>query len=218
MTNIEFDHLVPDLLHMFLRISDKLLALLIDIDLENLDSQFRLNLEDINSKPNFKKFIDFLEIQCNISNSFKQENKKFTLRSLVGPEMIRIYENLDLVSMFPQLDNVQNKNILMNEFFSIYTMVKLYQLDAEQVRVRTKNWLELFLRCYQIVHVTPYIHCFAIHLHQFVRLYGDINLFNQQGMEKYNDFSTIHYFRSTNKCKYSYLHQLLIKKSRLESF
>ncbi len=39
------------------------------------------------------------------------------------------------------------------------------------------------------------------HLHEFVELYGDVNLFNQQGLEKLNDQTTTQFFRGTNKKK-----------------
>ena len=43
------------------------------------------------------------------------------------------------------------------------------------------------------------MHCFAHHLYEMVERHGDISLYTMQGLEKLNDFTTQHYFNSTNK-------------------
>jgi hypothetical protein len=43
------------------------------------------------------------------------------------------------------------------------------------------------------------MHTFVSHLHEFVRLYEDVNQFTTQGLEKMNDLCTGYYFRSNNK-------------------
>ena len=48
------------------------------------------------------------------------------------------------------------------------------------------KWVELFCSIYQTKHVTPYIHALAMHVHEFLNLYGSLSKFSQQGLEKLN--------------------------------
>ena len=59
------------------------------------------------------------------------------------------------------------------------------------------------------------MHTFVSHLHEFVRLYEDVNQFTTQGLEKMNDLCTGYYFRSNNK-RDNPLVQLLHKRNRIE--
>ena len=95
--------------------------------------------------------------------------------------------------------------------------VKEVKVEPNDLKARTKDWLELFLTVYNKTTVTPYMHAFVFHLHEFVHLYKDINAFNCQGLEKLNDISTGHYFKSTNKSN-RYLTQILQKITRLSNF
>ena len=101
------------------------------------------------------------------------------------------------------------------DFYEILNLVKAVELDATQLKQRTHQWLELFLSVYSKSSVTPYMHAFVAHLHEFVHLYKDINAFNCQGLEKLNDISTVQYFKGTNK-KETALHQMLKKRNRIE--
>ena len=48
-----------------------------------------------------------------------------------------------------------------------------------------------------------------------IKIHGDISLFSMQGLEKMNDFTTQHYFSSTNRHK-DFLIQLLEKNNRMD--
>ena len=100
------------------------------------------------------------------------------------------------------------------QFWNIYNDVKENLLTPLEIKERTAFWLALFLQVYFAEKITPYIHAFVHHLHEFVELYGDVNLFNQQGLEKLNDQTTTQFFRGTNKKEY--LKQLLNKRNRME--
>ena len=69
---------------------------------------------------------------------------------------------------------------------------------------------------YQTKHVTPYAHAFAVHVPEFVGTHGNISKFCQQGLEKLNDVTTLHYLRGTNHKKREALVQMLQKRNRLE--
>lgn len=60
------------------------------------------------------------------------------------------------------------------------------------------------------------MHIFSSHLDEFVKIHGDVNKFNIQGLEKLNDITTIQYHKSTSKHPKLYLKQLLNKRNRIE--
>ena len=59
------------------------------------------------------------------------------------------------------------------------------------------------------------MHIFVSHLHEFVYLYGEINLFTCQGNEKLNDLMKTYWFRSNNKNGKDLI-QLMEKRNRIE--
>jgi hypothetical protein len=88
-------------------------------------------------------------------------------------------------------------------------------LTSDLIKNKTKQWMVDFIAVYEHVDFTPYIHAFCSHLHEFVEIHGDINVFNQEGMEKHNHNTTKIYHNSTNK-KESKCFQIQKKKNRLE--
>ena len=90
------------------------------------------------------------------------------------------------------------------------------ECDATAFDLRAKTWVRLFTTVYQSKDVTPYMHAFAMHVSEFLRLYGNIVMFTQQGLEKLNDVTTVHFQRSSNHREYEALKQLLEKRNRIE--
>ena len=82
-----------------------------------------------------------------------------------------------------------------------------------------KAWVGDFCSLYQTKHVTPYVHALAMHVPQFIELYGNLTKFTEQGLEKLNDLTTQHYLRSTNHKdkEMDSLQQLILKRNRLEN-
>jgi len=60
------------------------------------------------------------------------------------------------------------------------------------------DWLRNFLDVYQATNVTPYVHLLSCHIPEFIKKYGTIAPFSQQGLEQLNDIITKDYYRSTN--------------------
>ena len=73
--------------------------------------------------------------------------------------------------------------------------------DVEVLKTKTLQFLELLLVSFESKEITPYLHILVAHLHEFKALHGSVNNFNQQGLEKLNDRTTMEYFRATNKNK-----------------
>ena len=216
-----FDHIpfyryIIDTLHLFLRVTDKLSSLLFGdlIEQDGSDSNY---LQE--------QYIKFLSDTCRISNpTFLDKTGKIQLRDLVGEEMRRVYKNFEkLLTIFGSHHKIDIIVKIWQDFFEIYENVKQNNLTSNNLQIKTLTWLETFLSKYSHVHITPYMHAFVYHLHQFVKLYDNINAFNLQGMEKKNDILTCQYYRGTNRHLKNnkqhtndYLNQLLIKSNRLD--
>jgi len=65
-------------------------------------------------------------------------------------------------------------------------------------------------------NVTPYVHALANHVSEFLQLYGSLVPYNQQELEKLNDFTTKDYQRRSNQRDVEALKQILEKKNRNE--
>lgn len=141
------------------------------------------------------------------------------MNSLTGINRNKIFERMKLKNLFESnLKNCDKIDEIWSKFYTIYTSLKKDTIpDADQIKLSTSEWLNLFLSIYQRNDVTPYIHAFTNHLHQFVSRNININHFNLEGLEKLNDFTTCDYFRATNKRKNS-SEQILKKRCRIEYF
>ncbi len=62
--------------------------------------------------------------------------------------------------------------------------VKNQLYSPETIKIETIKWLSLYISIYGPYCITPYIHIFACHLHEFTAVFDNINDFNQQGFEK----------------------------------
>ena len=88
--------------------------------------------------------------------------------------------------------------------------------------------LQIWLQAYLFINeknrnsntISPYIHVFVYHIPQLIEIHHDLNIFNTQGLEKLNDFSTQYYHSCTNKQneKKEYLNQLFKKQNRMEFY
>jgi hypothetical protein len=111
--------------------------------------------------------------------------------------------------------------MVWKDFYKILNIVKENKdvVKSEEIASMTANWLKNYLNFHFEKTVTPYIHVFCNHLHEFINVHGDVNVFNLEGLEKLNDISTIEFFRSSNRWlerKSNFLIQIIKRRSRLE--
>lgn len=234
-----FDHVIPDLLHAFLRISQKLMELLLQ-KIEHLDGKFDA---DLNKNFVLKRLIDFLENVCKFKKPYKIKDGRIELKEFYGSQYEIIFSNIKLDTILPHEPEevkdycIKMQNILTG-FYSIYCHLKypvpkekkmrkqeINRLDyieeeeiltSELLKNKTHEWFKLFRSYYHGDVVTPYIHIFVSHFHEFLEMHGDLNLFNQEGLEKLNFDVRQIYRKSTNK-KEGYIDQILKKISRIEN-
>ena len=95
---------VPDILHLFLRISDVLMNLLI-VELRRLDGLDKANPKLLGQENTdyVTKYEKFLNEECKISFHFytDKDSNKVKWRNLVGPEKIKLFTKIVIPELFP---------------------------------------------------------------------------------------------------------------------
>ena len=213
---IPHNRVVIDPLHLFLRISDNLINLLIT-ELRRIDG--------ISAKKGknslLAKYETFLCEECKIPfqwYTLKDTKKSLEWRDLTGPEKPRLFQHINIPRLFPEIKEKKTIQELWDKFYDMYMSIISENPSADTLKKDTQAWVMKYLRVYQTKNVTPYIHAFAMHIHEFVDLYGSLAPFSQQALEKLNDITTIQYMRATNRhhTKERALRQIVLKRNRME--
>ena len=214
--SVPITHVVIDSLHLFLRVADVLINLLI-MDLQRADGirNSRIDKIDRTKESCIIVYERFLNEQCRISFQWYTSNSKLECRDLTGPEKTRLFATINIPALFPSIQRNDDIQRLWTDFWKLVQLLKA-DCDDHVFKSEAHKWLELFCSIYQTKHVTPYIHALAMHVHEFLNLYGSLSKFSQQGLEKLNDTTTLHYFRGTNHKKEDALYQILQKRNRPE--
>ena len=217
--SIPLTRVIPDSLHMFLRIADQLVGHLI-AKLREYDNE--LVSHQANHRQNIAKFEEFVQ-SLNIEWRFiVDKSGKMNYRDFTGPEHWRILNSIDLdhflaCAPFKKLASLKE---LWRTFKS--PMIEISNLGNENhvavsaYEKRARDWLKLFCNIFPSKDVTPYMHILANHVVESVRLHGNISNFNQQGLEKLNDSITGWFFRGTNHKNNHALIQIIKKQNRIE--
>lgn len=147
-----------------------------------------------------------------------KETKKLKSRDLTGPEKMKLFRNIDFTQILPNHSKSADILQLWTQFMSITDMLSSSNLNQsiEQFQQKSKAFMDQFLQLYHTKHVTPYMHALLWHVPEFLKLYGQICSFTQQGFEKLNDKTTKDFFRSTNQRGLDALTQIVQKRNRME--
>lgn len=213
ITSIPFHRIVVDMLHLFLRITDVLVDLFV-INLKELDG-YQQNKLNLDAQPHFNGFLVDLVEQYNIKSPFLIENKDIKVRDFQGPEKEKLFSDFDLKKYAKGNEKIKKINQLWLDFYSMYTQIKKKELKHLDVKTKTKDWLLAFAAIYDAKHITPNIHIFVNHVHEFIDKYSDVNQFNVEGLEKLNHMTHSQVFRATNNSA-DYLKQIMRKRNRME--
>jgi hypothetical protein len=231
---VEFDCIVIDTLHLFLRVTDKLFKILVN-ELNTADSN---EDKDLDKRPMLKIYLDFLEKKVNLTRPYYQKRDEVTgktaviLRNLNGNERLKVFKILfengkDFSDIFQSssIDFTTLSSVFI-KFMNTFETLKNFNADdftmqkVESLKNDLLEWLEWFQLLNTDGEITPYIHAFTMHTPELLILHKNINLFNVQGLEKLNDITTKIYHKNTNKQKTDkkYLTQLLNKRNRMEFY
>ena len=143
---IPIQHVVIDSLHLFLRIADVLINLLIrDLIVDGIDKATGADLDKTNAT-NVKAYAQFLNGPCKIRFHWyvDKDTKKLKWRDLTGPEKNRLFKNMDVPVMFPALQHKQQIQQLWSEFFTLINLLGNTVCDAVESERRVKAWVQLF--------------------------------------------------------------------------
>ena len=224
---IPLHNVVIDNLHMFLRVSDVLVNLLL-VDLKRADAIEKLNKfskfdsEKYKHLDAYQKFVSGLGVP-GYKFRIGQNSKQLKIRSLTGPERLKVFKHIIIQQLLPKEDPSERarKQVLWNELLELHeTFSKrpedVTAADIDSFDLKSKEWVRKFTQVYHSDKVTPYIHAMANHTSQFMRVHGSILAFTQQGLEKFNDTMTKDYFRATCHRNEQALIQILQKRNRME--
>lgn len=211
--SIPFDRVIVDTLHLFLRISGVLYDLFI-VSLRNLDGKQK-NEIDLSRQPHLNQFFLDLKENYNIKAPFSVVDKSIKIRELQGPDKKKLFQDCNLKKYAEGNEKFDKTEVLWKDFWKLFNQIKKSEITPNDIKKNTKKWLSDFTAIYDATHITPYMHCFANHLHEFVNLYGDVNRFNLEGLEKLNHLTHSHVFRATNRHT-DYLKQIMRKRNRIE--
>lgn len=221
--SIPLDHVVIDTLHVFLRISDNLINLLI-LEVRRLDSidkkkTFTDGFES-SAYTHMARWESYLNDTLKISFHWFvcKDSKKLKWRDLTGPEKLKLFRNVDICELLPSHPKSNQISELWRQFLEITNMLSSTgpQVSKEHIQEKSKPFLDQFLKLYQTKHVTPYMHARTWHVPEFIEMYGKISRFTQQGLGKLNDKTTKYFFRSTNQRGLDSLKQIVLKRNRME--
>ncbi len=220
-------NVVIDNLHMFLRVADRLIDLLI-VELRRQDcieKTKKFSSFDVTSYrhlDHFERFVTSLGIPSYHFWIGKQ-SKQLKWRTLTGPEKLKVFARINVQELLPSLPETETIRIqvLWTELLQLNKMFSKRPEEVDEKEISdfeksSKEWVVKFIDVYQTTNVTPYIHAMSNHVGQFMRTHGAILPFTQQGLEKFNDVMTKHYFRSTSHQNEKALTQLIHKHNRLE--
>jgi hypothetical protein len=140
----------------------------------------------LETKPNLLKFIKYLEA-IGIQKIYNTHGGKIRFRQFTGLEKLKIFEHIDLVSLYPDMRNVETVQSLWSGLYKIFMSLKNGDYEnkdemANFISSSTSEWLALFLTIYHEDHVTPYIHVLVEHVHEMIAMYGDVSLFTTEGI------------------------------------
>ncbi len=146
-------------------------------DLRNLDGKQKNEL-DLTNMPHLHQFYTDLIKTYNINRPFYLKEKSLQHRDLQGPEKKKIFSDINLVNYAENNEKIKQTETIWKDFLKIFNQIKKKELSVEKIKNETIDWLLNFAKIYDASHITPYLHCFANHFHEFVESYGCVNQFN----------------------------------------
>ena len=201
LTFISLKNCPPDTLHLRLRVFGRLEKLLMK-KLYQLDNCKGSQFLDEKKHINIFKWVNFLKEECKLKKAtrsiFTKDKDASATSSLDGDEIKQVLNKCDLEKLFPEIENIHTIQLIWLAFADIDKSLSEGNISANDLRNKTHNFLQLFLRVYPCKYVTPYIHIMVNHVHEFVDLLGNLSLFTCQGLENKNKKTKQTFHRASN--------------------
>lgn len=206
LLSIEPVNVIPDELHLFMRIFDVLIRNLID-DVIDKDDKAKVRKEQGGYLDSLVKSIRDCGVTFSVWSSKGRGDLDWT--SLTGNEMKRVTKKLPDKLMFVIHNDTHDDTVkLWNIFWKLYSFVcsdEVERRTAEQIFSESKSFIDTFLKLglterkgYSCTNVTPYMHCLVYHVPYFIFHFGSLRKFSGQPTEKINDNIKAVYHLKTN--------------------
>ena len=124
--------MVIDHLHLFLRISDVLITLLVrDLQIADDLHGAKGTLPTKEKGKLLTTYQEFLNDPCKIKFTWfiDKESKRLQFRDLTGPEKIRLFENINIPELFPTLPSKNEVQNLWKRFYSLVQQLGNLECD-----------------------------------------------------------------------------------------
>jgi hypothetical protein len=212
--NIPLANVIPDTLHLHLRVTD-VLQKLVHKELYTTDKYRQNEKYDPVKHHNTERYLKFMNDTCNMNYVLYENHKKGIVegRSLRGDEKTKVFVNINIKQIMPENPNSDALQKIIDDYIFIYKQIVQSKTCPTKLERLTSAWMNQFLKTYHSTYVTPYMHLMVNHLHESYSTHGNVYLYNQQGLEKLNSITTAYYFRGTNM-KLEPIKQILLKRLR----
>ena len=166
--SIPMDRVIIDTLHLFLRIGDLLINLLI-MDLQRQDGveKGKLHKFDKSKQTHLAAYEQFLNDSCWISCSWNIKDSKLTWRDLTGPEKIRLLNSINIPNLFPSLPNNDQIQHLWLTFIHWINYLKRDDGNPDELETGAKQRVRDFVRCTRqsmLLHMLTLSQCMYLNL------------------------------------------------------
>lgn len=217
LIKIELDHIIPDELHLLLRVTDKLLKNLVSevSEKDALNSEFSSTAkksEPLHFENKLVKAINDCGVSFSVWRIKNADGSASDIRdftSLLGKDKKKLLKllpsKLDGILNHETCSTVKNIWTSFNDLYEILTDFNLEKEDSGKIFKKGCEWIELYCSLrgkrtgYERPRVTPYFHMIAYHIPTFISKYGSLKQFTGQGVEKKNDTAKKIFFHKSNK-------------------
>ena len=187
LSGISFNKCVPDTLHTRLRIPGNLIKLLIR-KLAIMDSYDGKDVIHFNKHINLTIWYHFLKNDCKIKLKlipFNLQNTAGITKDLNGKQILKVFKKINIVKLFPELDKKEIIHKIWKDYYLIDRHISKNLFTPQKLEEKTRDWLSNFLNVYTSDQVTPYTHVLTNHFHEFLKEFGNISIFTEQGNDKF---------------------------------
>lgn len=214
---IPLPNVVPDLLHLFLRITDRLFSKFI-WSLRQADNITRtVSSIDPTLHTHISKFETAVKAFGVSFRIWIDAAGQLCSTDLPVPQRLKVMRGIHLADFLPQDPKIESIQKLWHDFLRIYDDLHTTSAtDAPAIRAKAIEWVRVFTSdVYMARDAICYIHLLVSHLPYFVEEHGGIAVFAQQKFEYMNHALTQAYFRGSNHRNTEALVQVLQKYNRI---
>lgn len=214
LININLTKVIPDELHLLLRITDRLLENIIDEVVHRDESQEFLNPRGPKQVflTKFVNSVNSLGISFSVWNKKNADGSISNIKdctSLLGTAKKILLKGLpSKFHEFLYADTCSTVKKIWEDFEILYKKISDFNLkkeDGNDLFLKAKAWIDLFCSLngkrhgYDQARVTPYMHAMAYYIPYLVKMHGCMKKFTGQGVEKNNDDAKRVMFSKSNK-------------------